>query len=324
MSVNATLKYIHKDHLGGTSVVTSDNGSLIESLKYYSFGETRSITGPDVTDKLFTGQRLDDMGLYYYGARYYDPAIGRFISPDTIVSHPFNPQSFNRYSYCLNNPLKYIDPTGLTDATVTSEPIDPETAAYMALCGYGGYDVWYKVVSKDGNEEVVAGTSADTPSGQLPPGVFDAADRIRQRESDSTLNIVTHYTITTGSYTYSMNTLYHYTFDKGADLPRSWGKYRYNEKNNIWRIENSSKGPESWVWSVSHAAEFFGGSLMYLAFPIAYVYGPIPQAVKLALIYAGYRLDVNEIPRELIKQGLESWDKDNPNWIWGGQIPPNK
>ena len=60
----------------------------------------------------FTGQRLDSTGLYYYGARYYDPTIGRFISPDTIVQDPANPQSFNRYSYCLNNPLKYVDPTG--------------------------------------------------------------------------------------------------------------------------------------------------------------------------------------------------------------------
>jgi RHS repeat-associated protein len=64
------------------------------------------------TDKLFTGQRLDGTGLYYYNARYYDPSIGRFISPDTIVPHPANPQSFNRYSYCLNNPLTYIDPSG--------------------------------------------------------------------------------------------------------------------------------------------------------------------------------------------------------------------
>jgi RHS repeat-associated protein len=64
------------------------------------------------TDKLFTGQRLDDTGLYYYGARYYDPTIGRFISPDSIVQSPNNPQSLNRYSYCLNNPLRYTDPTG--------------------------------------------------------------------------------------------------------------------------------------------------------------------------------------------------------------------
>ena len=60
----------------------------------------------------FTGQRLDTTGLYYYGARYYDPTIGRFISPDTIVPSYMNPQSFNRYSYCLNNPLKYTDPSG--------------------------------------------------------------------------------------------------------------------------------------------------------------------------------------------------------------------
>jgi hypothetical protein len=85
MSVNATLKYVHKacpehsrrNYLVGTSVVTSDNGTLIESIKYYAFCETRSLTGPDITDKLFTGQRLDDTGLYYYGARYYDPTLGR-------------------------------------------------------------------------------------------------------------------------------------------------------------------------------------------------------------------------------------------------------
>jgi hypothetical protein len=50
--------------------------------------------------------------LYYYGARYYDATIGRFISADTIVQSPFDPQSLNRYAYCRNNPLRYTDPTG--------------------------------------------------------------------------------------------------------------------------------------------------------------------------------------------------------------------
>ena len=63
-------------------------------------------------DQKFTGQRLDGTGLYYYNARYYDPAIGRFISADTVVQDFRNPQTLNRYSYCLNNPLKYIDPSG--------------------------------------------------------------------------------------------------------------------------------------------------------------------------------------------------------------------
>ncbi len=73
----------------------------------------RSYQGITKTNhKKFTGQRLDGTGLYYYGARYYDPNIGRFISADSIVPDPMNPQSLNRYSYCLNNPLKYTDPSG--------------------------------------------------------------------------------------------------------------------------------------------------------------------------------------------------------------------
>ena len=60
-------------------------------IKYLPFGETRSGSVP--TDKQFTGQTLDDTGIYYYNARYYDPLIGRFISPDSIVQNPANPQS---------------------------------------------------------------------------------------------------------------------------------------------------------------------------------------------------------------------------------------
>ena len=65
------------------------------------------------TVKQFTGQILDSTGLYYYNARYYDPTIGRFISADTAAPDMQNPQSLNKYSYCLNNPLNRTDPTGL-------------------------------------------------------------------------------------------------------------------------------------------------------------------------------------------------------------------
>ena len=66
---------------------------------------------PDI-DIMFTGQRNDGGGLYYYGARYYDVGIGRFLSADTVVQSYANPQTLNRYSYCVNNPLKYTDPSG--------------------------------------------------------------------------------------------------------------------------------------------------------------------------------------------------------------------
>jgi RHS repeat-associated protein len=61
----------------------------------------------------FTGKELDpETGIYYYGGRYYDQEISRFISPDPFVPAPDDPQNLNRYSYALNNPQKYIDPTG--------------------------------------------------------------------------------------------------------------------------------------------------------------------------------------------------------------------
>jgi RHS repeat-associated protein len=107
---NTTLRYVHQDSLSSTSVMSDSSGTSISSISYLPFGSTR--TGSVNTTKKFTGQRLDSTGLYYYGARYYDAGIGRFISPDTLVQSFSNPQTLNRYSYCLNNPLKYTDPSG--------------------------------------------------------------------------------------------------------------------------------------------------------------------------------------------------------------------
>ena len=97
--------------LGGMTIFIDENpivGTLTEHrvgfqlYPEYSCGDCRNSQGDLGTDKLFTGQRLDDTGLYYYGARYYDPTIGRFISPDTVVPDFTNPQAYNRYSYVLN------------------------------------------------------------------------------------------------------------------------------------------------------------------------------------------------------------------------------
>jgi RHS repeat-associated protein len=109
---NTTLSFVVQDHLGSTTAMADSSGALSGSISYLYFGSTRTVTGTLPTDKKFTGQRLDSDGLYYYGARYYDAAIGRFISPDTTVQNPANPQTLNQYSYCLNNPLKFIDPSG--------------------------------------------------------------------------------------------------------------------------------------------------------------------------------------------------------------------
>jgi len=108
-----SIRYYHGDHLGSTKAVTDGAGNKIESIEYYPFGENRSDTGSVNVNNKYTSQELDyEVGLYNYNARLYDPEIGRFISADSIVPDPANPQSLNRYSYVINNPLIYTDPTG--------------------------------------------------------------------------------------------------------------------------------------------------------------------------------------------------------------------
>lgn len=105
--------YYHPDHLGSTSIVTDSTGNKVEDITYNPFGKINSDSGSVKVSHLYTGQELDaETGLYNYNARLYDSESGRFISADTIVQDPANPQSFNRYAYALNNPMRLFDPTG--------------------------------------------------------------------------------------------------------------------------------------------------------------------------------------------------------------------
>jgi RHS repeat-associated protein len=115
MRIGGTLYYMLKDHLGSASVLTDASGNIVTGAdtRYYPFGEARFSTSPMLTDKLFTGQReITGLGIYYYGARFYSPKLGRFLSADSIVPGYINPQNLNRFSYVNNNPLRYTDPTG--------------------------------------------------------------------------------------------------------------------------------------------------------------------------------------------------------------------
>ncbi len=107
------ISYIHGDHLGSTSKTT---GASSSTQTYYPYGAIKTSSGTPPTDYDYTGQKRDaSANLMYYGARYYDPALARFIQPDTIVPNPLDPQSLNRYAYVRNNPVNRIDPTGHED-----------------------------------------------------------------------------------------------------------------------------------------------------------------------------------------------------------------
>jgi RHS repeat-associated protein len=86
----------------------------VGEARYTPYGEMRRDypRGVIPTDRLYTGQRQETFGLYDYRARYYDPALGRFVSADTVVPEAGNPQALNQYAYVTNNPLRYTDPSG--------------------------------------------------------------------------------------------------------------------------------------------------------------------------------------------------------------------
>ena len=108
-----TLHWLGSDHLGSTLRVLDSSFTALDGMRYKPYGEDRDTGSSLNTDRKFTGQTEDEAaGLYWYASRAYDAAIGRFVSPDSIVPAPGNPQSLNRYSYVYNNPLKYTDPTG--------------------------------------------------------------------------------------------------------------------------------------------------------------------------------------------------------------------
>jgi RHS repeat-associated protein len=116
--------YYHEDNLNTSSALSGSSGSQVEVNVYYPFGRTQTAT-PQASfqvSRRFTGQVFDsESGLYYYNARYYDPELGRFIQPDTEIPDLSNPQSYNRYSYVMNDPLRYNDPTGHTPLLFDSE-----------------------------------------------------------------------------------------------------------------------------------------------------------------------------------------------------------
>ena len=104
----STLYHLHGDHLGSTSLTTLSSATTASR----AYGAERSATGDLQTDRTFTGQKRDATGLMYYNARYYDPALGTFVSPDSMVPNPASVIDHNRFLYARGNPLKYTDPTG--------------------------------------------------------------------------------------------------------------------------------------------------------------------------------------------------------------------
>jgi RHS repeat-associated protein len=140
---SATLTYYHVDALGSVRAITDTSNTTMLRHDYRAFGESTSLLTGDA--RRYIGGELDpETAFEYLGARYYRNLWGRFTSVDPIVSPgaTTNPQLWNRYTYGLNSPLRFSDPSGMEPG----EPTDRSSALPDMACDFCGnaetYNSW--------------------------------------------------------------------------------------------------------------------------------------------------------------------------------------
>jgi RHS repeat-associated protein len=125
--------YYHNDALGSPVAATNSSGAVIWKEDYQPYGEKAVNDAAASSEKIgYTGQAFDKKtGLNYFGARYYDPVIGRFMGIDPVGFQEGNIHSFNRYAYANNNPYRYVDPDGAYPGLLHEDgtPLDVPTGS---------------------------------------------------------------------------------------------------------------------------------------------------------------------------------------------------
>ncbi len=153
------IRYYHQDHLGSSSVITDTKGKVVEETAYYPFGDVRNEYRPRQIDepyKFTQKERDSESRLNYFEARYLAGPLSRFtvpdpkyarpesLSPDEMPLYLAQPQRINLYSYVRNNPLSYVDPTGLDGQKRQKPPppsSPPDPSATLTLNGIGKLEI---------------------------------------------------------------------------------------------------------------------------------------------------------------------------------------
>lgn len=145
---NGTMSYVIKDHQG--SMYATVTGNSVERYSFDAWGRRRNpqtLSYDNVTTSFDRGYTLhehyDDFGFINMNGRVYDPYLSTFLSPDNYIQCPDNSQNFNRYAYCLNNPLKYTDPSGedfIVAAIIIGGAIG--VASTVGVCYTSGVNPW--------------------------------------------------------------------------------------------------------------------------------------------------------------------------------------
>jgi RHS repeat-associated protein len=166
------ITWLHANHLGAVEAATSQDGKLVWRAHYQPSGEARIVTTNFALNLRLPGQYADaETGLFYNGRRYYDPKRGSYLTPDPLGA----PDGPNPYAYVRNNPLKYVDPSGLVlfafDGTGNGNDLnDP------AMNGSNYSNVWrFNEAYNDGDRHYVSGVGTvhkDDKYGDIVPDTY--------------------------------------------------------------------------------------------------------------------------------------------------------
>ena len=187
---NNDIKYLHKDYQGSITAITDQNVDVVQRMSFDAFGKRRTAV---TWDEMFESQRftfdheiitrgytghemLDEVGIIHMNGRTYDAEIGRFMQADPVVQDPDNGQNLNRYTYVLNSPMSYTDPSGYfyyrapPNAT-RSNPFVPLLQVAAAVFT-GGQSIWIQAAASAAVGYVATGTFQGAAIGAFTAVMF--------------------------------------------------------------------------------------------------------------------------------------------------------
>ena len=180
------IAYLLKDHIGSIHTVLDEDAAITARMHFGAFGERQDMnwqsafTGYQyalnaITTRGFTGhEQVDSMGIVHMNGRIYDPKLGRFLQADPIVQAPKNSQNLNRYSYVLNNPLSYTDPTGYSFSSFWKK-IRPFVAIAIAAWNPGAILFGNAILAGATTGFIAGGVATGTLKGAFIGGLTGAA-----------------------------------------------------------------------------------------------------------------------------------------------------
>ena len=148
MQRGSVTSYYQNDGVGSITSLSNPAAALANTYTFDSFGNKTASTGTITNPFQYTGREFDtETGIYYYRARYFDPASGRFVSEDPLR---FGGDGPSFYVYVNNDPTDFVDPLGLKCCNVPAHPPDESPEYNMSQARTNGYQWWFNTVGQWG------------------------------------------------------------------------------------------------------------------------------------------------------------------------------